>query len=204
MQEELNRLYDQIYNDNSSNEPKRLVQVIEQKLELIEITNFTDREDLKKSTRLLSDYSIALFNDGYLKKSVPFLNKSIEQIEIHYSKLHDLNIWNDPMYEALIWTRGQANFHLRKTQIAKLDLENLVKHNPENDVYKNWLKACSNRKLIIIEWTFAGITIISIVLSVVLTPEDGIINMLAIYGIFFGLAGGLVTNIIRNRRLKLN
>jgi flagellar biosynthesis/type III secretory pathway chaperone len=203
MQEELNKLYNQVYNDISSKESKGLVQTIEQNLELVEKTDFTDREDLKKATRLLSDYSIALFNDGYLKKSVTYLNKSIIQIEKHYSKLHDLNIWNDPMYEALIWNRGQANFLLRKTQIAKLDLVNLVNHNPENDKYRNWLKACSNRKLIIIEWTFAVFAIGCIVLSFIMTPEDGIINMLAIYGIIICLVGGLTTNFIRKKRMKI-
>lgn len=203
MQEDLNKLYDQIYNDNSSKEPRNFIQTVEQKLAIIEKADYSDREDNKKATRLLADYSIMLFNAGYLKKSLPYLNNAIIQIEHHYEDIKDNNLWDDPLYEGLIWSRGQANFMLGNMQIAKSDLKNLVNHNPENDKYKTWLKACSNRKLIIIEWIFAVIALTGIVLSFTLETEDGIINILAIYGMIIGLVGGLSATLIRNRRLKI-
>ena len=203
MERKIDEIYVLIYNDNSTKESKSFIRIVEPHLEIID-QNYSngDYEKYFKSTRLLSDYSIQLANDGYLKKALPYLEKSIQRFE-NDMKLKEKNIFEEPMYEALIWNRGMINFNLQKKKNAEIDFLKLVENFPENDKYNNWLKACSDRKYGIMEWTFAGIVVASIFFSFILEPSDGIFDKLAIIGIIVGLFGGLTVSYIRKKRLKM-
>lgn len=203
MEGKIDEIYDLIYNDSSTKESKSFIRIVEPHLEIIE-QNYSDSDYEKyfKSTRLLSDYSIQLANDGYLKKALPYIEKSIQRFE-NDMKLKGRNIFEEPMYEALIWNRGMINFNLQKKKNAEIDFLILTENFPENDKYNNWLKACSDRKYVIVEWTFAGIAVVSIFFSFLLNPSDGIFDKIAVFGILFGLIGGLTVSYIRNKRLKM-
>ncbi|HAF31066.1 MAG TPA: hypothetical protein DCG75_18675 [Bacteroidales bacterium] len=202
MNEELNELYNRIYQDESTKDSKKFIQIIEENISIIDKTDYTNQEDYVKATRLLSDYSLFLVNAGYLRKAIPYLDKAVSQIE-NSNAINESNIWSEPLYERLIWERGITNFHLRERNKAKKDFYQLIAHFPDNDKYKNWFKACSDKSYNIAEWTFAGIALISIFISFIVKPENGIIDRIAFYGIFFGLFGGLLTKFFRNRRLKM-
>jgi tetratricopeptide (TPR) repeat protein len=203
MERNIDEIYDLIYNDNSTKESKNFIRIVEPHMEIIE-QNYSniDYDKYFKSTRLLSDYSIQLVNDGYLKKALPYLEKSIQRFE-NDIKLKGKNIFEKPMYEALIWNRGMINFNLQKKKKAQIDFLKLIENFPENDKYNNWLKACSDRKYGIAEWTFASVAIISIFFSFILDPSDGIFDKVAIFGIIIGIFGGLTVSYIRKKRLKM-
>ena len=196
MEKTLEEIYDLIYNDNSTKEPKNFIRIVEPYLLVIgqDYSN-DDYDKYFKSTRLLSDYSIQLANNGYLKKALPYIEKSILRFE-NDIKLKDKNIIEEPMYEALVWNRGMINFNLQKKQKAEIDFLKLVENYPENDKYNNWLKACSDIKYGIAEWIFAGIALISIFFSFILEPNGGFLDRLTIFGIVIGVSGGLIVSYI--------
>ncbi|MBK3520056.1 hypothetical protein [Carboxylicivirga marina] len=203
MEKTLEEIYDLIYNDNSIKEPKNFIRIVEPYLIVIGQDYSNDEyEKYFKSTRLLSDYSIQLVNNGYLKKALPYIEKSILLFE-NDIKLKDKNIIEEPMYEALVWNRGMINFNLQKKQKAEIDFLKLVENFPENDKYKNWLKACSDTKYGIAEWIFAGIAIVSIFFSFILEPNGGFLDTLTIIGIVIGVSGGLTVSYIRKKRMKM-
>ena len=103
-----------IYNDQTTKNPKVFIKKVEPYIKIIEKDYSGKEYDLYyKTTRLLSDYSIQLVNDGYSKKAVAFLDKAIARIEKDI-KLKNKNLFEETIYETLIWNRGMNNFNLNK------------------------------------------------------------------------------------------
>lgn len=198
MNDRLEQLYNRIYTDESTKNPRKFIQVIEADLSVINV--FDNNWNNSKLSRLVADYGICLAKAGYLKKSITYLERAIKWIESDKSK-NDL--WAEPMYEALIFNRGFVNQKLQNRKKAKNDFKILTQKYPDNDLYQNWLKSGADFNYGIIEWIFAGIALISIFFSFLLDKEDGLFDRIAFYGIFVGLFGGLTVNQIRKRRLKI-
>ena len=202
MEDKINEIYDLIYNDQTTKNPKVFIKKVEPYIKIIEKDYSGKEYDLYyKTTRLLSDYSIQLVNDGYSKKAVAFLDKAIARIEKDI-KLKNKNLFEETIYETLIWNRGMNNFNLNKKKVAKDDFKRLIKSFPNNDKYQNWYKACSDRNYGKIEWSFAGIAIIGLFSSFFLDQSDGIINMIALYVMIFGFLGGITISFYRKIRLR--
>ena len=49
-------------------------------------------------------------------------------------------------YRVLRFDRGVSNFHVKKYSKAQLDFEWLIRHNPDNDIYKSWIYGLKFRK----------------------------------------------------------
>ena len=117
--------------------PKVFIKTIEPYIEIIEKDYSNNEYKIYfKTTRLLSDYSIQLVNDGYSKKAVAFLDNSILRIE-NDVKLKNKNLFEETIYEALVWNRGKNNFNLNKKKNAEIDFQRLIENFPENDKYQN-------------------------------------------------------------------
>ena len=198
MNDRLEKLYDKIYTDESTKNPRKFIQVVESDLSAINV--FDNDSSNPKLTRLVADYGISLAKAGYIKKSIRYLERAIKWLESD-KKVNDL--WTEPMYEALIFNRGFVNHKLQNRKKAKNDFNILAEKYPDNDLYQNWLKSSSDFNYGKIEWIFAGIAMISIFFSFLLDREDGIFDRIAFYGIFVGLFGGLIVSQIRKRRLKI-
>jgi len=199
--ENLNKLYDKIYQDESTKEPRRFIQVIESEISLFDIDEYANYSDYFKMTRLMADYGIMLVKAGYIKKSLSHLENAILRIETD-KELKDKDLWNEPLYESLLFNRGYVNMKLQNRSKAKKDFKNLTIKFPENDLYENWLKSCYDYNYGILEWTFAGLAMISIFFSFLFGRENVIINRIAFYGIIVGIIGGLTTNWIRKKKIE--
>lgn len=202
MNENLKKLYDRIYEDESTKNPKKLIEIIDSNIELIDNLNLEEYDDYYMATRLVSDYAISLIGAGYLRKSLPYLNKAIYQME-NDKKLKDKNLFKETLYESLIWNRGIANYNLQNYKLAKRDFEELVANFPENDKYRNWFKASTDYKYKYVEWIFLGITVISIILSFATQPDDRVLRVISLYGIIGGILISALVNFYRNRRMKM-
>ncbi len=202
MNENLKSLYDKIYKDESTKDPKKFIRIFEQDLSVIELPDLNNYDDYKMSTRLLSDYAQMLVAEGYVRKAVPFLNKAIKQVESD-KDFSDTNKWSSPVYESLVWNRAFTNFSLKNIKEAKVDLKNLTDHFPENDRYRNWLKACDDRKFVLLEWSLFSLVIISSISYFAFGLENDTIRYIALLGILIGFFGGLFTGKIRKKRLQI-
>jgi tetratricopeptide (TPR) repeat protein len=202
MTEKLNKLYEKIYNDESTKEPRKFIGIVENEIELIENTDYPDYEDYFKATRILADYGINLYNTGYLNKSLKYLGLGIQQLE-NDKKLKDKDLLEEPLYEALIFHRGMTLYNLKKYPEAKIDFNRLINKFPGNDRYLSWINGLKSQKYAKIEWGFAICAIICLFFSFYLTPENGILDRLAPFGIIFFIIGGLLANVMRKRITRI-
>ncbi|NVN95834.1 MAG: hypothetical protein HXX18_11180 [Bacteroidetes bacterium] len=169
---------------------------MEQNLNLIYNIEYENNEDSIKATQLLGNYAVTLSNTGYYAKSIPYLNQTKKQIEKDF-KLKSMNFWEDSLYEELAFVSAITYYYLINYKIAKQEFQSLLKQFPENDRYINWYKACIANKLIKTEWIFAGFATISLIFSLILKPEDGIIDSLAFYFLVISFVGGISTSFLR-------
>jgi len=202
MNKELTDLYDQIYQDESTKDSRIFINRIDSKVHLIENTDYLDYEDYKKATKLLSDYGIMLYLAGYLKKALNYLELAIKQFE-NDKNISQLDLLDEPLYEALIFHHGMTLYNLKKFNTANIDFQRLLKKFPDNDRYNSWIKGIKAQKYNVIEWGFAIFAMICFLLSIYFEHKDRIINRLFLYGIFIGLAGGLFIGFLRRRMTKI-
>jgi tetratricopeptide (TPR) repeat protein len=194
----LTELYDRIYGDESTKDPRTFISLIEEDSNIIELTGDESRDYYYKATRLTSDYGMMLMKIGYYSKALSYINKSIKLIE-NDEVLKGTDLLEDPMYEALILHRGATLYYLKNKKSSRIDFKKLVDKFPDNELYNGWYKTSMKSKLSIIEWIFAVIATICLVFSLILEPEDGIADRIAFFGLIGGFVGGLTAYIIRFR-----
>jgi len=156
---ELEELYNKIYSDVESKNPKTFIDIYEANKTLIESADTSvanpDRDGIM---RLTSDYALFLSQYGSYKKSIPYLDKAIQLFKD--SSFDDLTKLT--MYETLVWTRGVENYNQKNYKAAAQDFKYLVDNYPDNDKYKNWLsgaKTIQTKKRLNYIWMAVFITI---------------------------------------------
>lgn len=198
MNAELDELYHRVYFDETTKDAHTFINMVESKVHLIEKTDCENYEDNQKSLRLLSDYGIVLYNRGFLKKALHYLELAIQHFEKdEVAKTKDL--LDKPMYESLVFHHGMTLYHLKRYKEAKADFKRLIDKYPGNDKYTSWINGLKTQKLVYIEWGFAIIAIVGVVLSTHFTPEDGIIERISFFILIIGFLGGIITMLIKKR-----
>jgi len=198
MMNSVDEIYDAVYAKRAEISPEELIEITEPHLELLKKSSLDNYDLYFKSTRLLADYAIGLARIDNFSEAIKYLDIAINRFD-NDPKLKSKNLWEEPMFESLVWFRGVTNFYLKDFRLSKIDFQNLVEQFPDNDKYGRWLKACVNRKYSILEWIFGGFTFLSIALSMYLNPEDGVMDTIALYGIVIGLVGGLTSLFMQKR-----
>jgi tetratricopeptide (TPR) repeat protein len=196
MSEKLNNLYNQIYQDESAKDPKKFIGIVEQDLNIIDKSDYENHDDYVKATRLLADYGISLFNTGYLKKAIPYLDRAIKQIE-NDQKIKDNDLFEEPLYEVLIFNRGMTLYNLKKYKESRPDFKILVNRFPDNDRYKNWYNASADYLLNRLQWGFLAAFIITTITSLRFGPETGLIDKLSFFGLIISFIGTVTISILR-------
>jgi tetratricopeptide (TPR) repeat protein len=137
-------LYDKIYTENLTHDPKRFINLYDDNKNLIEGADpSTSNPDYDGIMRITSDYALSLSYYGSSRKAIPYLDKSIQLFKD--SSVDDLT--KVPMYEILVWTRGFENYNQKKYSLAEKDFQYLVDNYPDNDKYRNWLLASKTIKV---------------------------------------------------------
>lgn len=157
---EIKILYDKIYSDNLTRDPKHFIDLYEENKSLIEGADAsTSNPDYDGIMRITSDYALSLSHYGSSKKAILYLDKSIQFFKD--SSVDDLP--KVPMYEMLVWTRGVENYNNKNYKTASQDFQYLVDNYPDNDKYKNWLLASRTikaKKYLNYIWGFAFMSFI--------------------------------------------
>ncbi|PLW93204.1 MAG: hypothetical protein C0592_06840 [Marinilabiliales bacterium] len=190
MNAELEKLFDALYSDNEAIAPAAFIKIVEKNLNILESEHIA--EDLEKAWKILGDYAVYLYERGSYKNALPYLEKIIAEIE---KKNNDP--FENELFEELIFHRALANHHLKAKSKAKKDFKLLAQKFPENDVYRKWIKFYKSKIFRYFEIAFTILLAISITFSIILKPEDGIIDSIALYGAFISLFGGIISLILR-------
>lgn len=140
---DIKSLYDRIYSDNLTKEPKSFIHIYEEHKNLIEgAEQSKSNPDFDSIMRITSDYALSLSQYGSSRKSIPYLDKAIQLFK--NSSLTDLK--EVQMFEMLVWTRGVENYNQKNYSLASTDFQYLVDNYPDNDKYRNWLIASKTKK----------------------------------------------------------
>ena len=137
-------LYDKIYSENLIRDPKQFIDLYEENKYLLEGAETSkSNPDYDGIMRITSEYALSLSQYGSSRKAIPYLDKSIQLFKD--SSFDDLR--KISLYEMLVWTRGVENYNLRKYSLAAKDFQYLVYNYPDNDKYRNWLRASKTIKV---------------------------------------------------------
>ena len=191
-------LYDKIYSDRETKDPKIFINIYEVNKNLIEgADNSTSNPDYKGIMRITADYALALSQYGSSRKSIPYLDKAIQLFK--NSSLTDLK--EVQMFETLVWARGTENYNQKEYSLASIDFQYLVDNYPDNDKYRNWLiasKTIKTKKYLNFIWGFATVGFIWYLMAI--NDRDQNRNYFLVAAIVFVLLA--VTIEIKNSLLK--
>ena len=141
---EIKILYDKIYLEITSRDPKHFIDLYEENKNLIEgADSSTSNPDHDGIMRITSDYALALSQYGSSRKAIPYLDKAIQLFKDSSSK----DLTKISLYEMLVWARGVENYNQKKYSLATKDFQYLVDNYPDNDKYRNWLLASKTIKV---------------------------------------------------------
>ena len=184
---EIKILYDRIYSDTTTKDPRQFIDLYDENKAVIEGADSSiSNPDYDGIMRLTSDYALSLSHYGSSKKAIPYLDKSIQQFKD--STCADLT--KVSMYEILVWTRGVEQYNNKSYKTSSKDFQYLVDTYPENDKYRNWLlasKTITAKKWLNILWYGA---IATLVWETMVNKEDAIFEnyLLIVSFILFILA----------------
>ena len=171
MTEELNKLYNQLYTNEKTKDTKTTIQLVEPDLNVIDTSEYTDRDDLAKATRILADYAIALQKDDRNAESIPFLEKAITRIE-NNPELIKTDIVNETLYESLVFHRGLAKYALKNYKEAKSDFKMLVEKDRTNAEYRTMHDQMVKMTFRKYEWILVALIVISAAASIYIGKKN--------------------------------
>lgn len=115
---EIEILYNKIYSENLTRDPKHFINIYVENKNLIEGADpLTSNPDYDGIMRITADYALSLSHYGSSRIALPYLDKAIQLFK--GSSIDDLT--KVSMYEILIWTRGMENYNQKKYSLATTD-----------------------------------------------------------------------------------
>lgn len=193
----ISEVYDAIYQDESTKEGDKFISIVEPEISSILKSGFANYDERCKMTRLIADYALTLSKKGFLKKALPYLGRAIYLFETD-EKLTGKDLLNEPLYESLIWMRGEVFFYLKKYALARQDFKRLHTKWPENNRYKNWYNACISRNATRMQWGAASVLVIYLIARYMLGVESEILFWINLVGVL-----GFIASLISELMMRL-
>ena len=142
----IQELYSQIYESESTKDPKEFIKAFEENQELI----FQEKSKLTSENhnilmKLFTDYSISLVQREAYSKSLNRFKEAINLFET-LEEYKNKDLLDIQYFETLILYKGVAEYYLNNFTASKDTFSKLLNKFPDNDKYKNWLIACKNFK----------------------------------------------------------
>jgi len=141
----IKEFYNSVYSDEQTMNTDGFISLIESNIKLIENQDLQDIELYYMVTRLTSDYAICLKRKECYSKALPYLDRAI-MLQENYEGMDEKKLNEEEFYRTLRLDRGISNFYVKKYSKAQLDFEWLIRHNPDNDIYKSWIYGLKSRK----------------------------------------------------------
>ena len=159
----IDKLYNQIYNDESTKNSDTFIDIFETHKDLIVGSNVSQNTEIHNQVmRLTADYAHNLTTRENYKKAQPQIDLAIGLFE-SYPEFKTTDLFTLEFYESLIFDRAVVNYNLKQYKDSLNDLKSLNKRFPNNDKYKNWIAAAktySMQTFISILWyVIAGIVL---------------------------------------------
>ena len=201
MKTKISSLYESIYQDQSTKDPHEFISLIEPNISTIEGFDKGDQNEYKMATRLICDYSLMVFKTGAHVRSIPWLNKAINLLK-NDTDLAEKDLFSEPMYEALIASRGVSQYSYRRLKRAQDDFEQLLSVFPENKEYVQWLRKVVRKRYQRLAFPFNLLIATGIAMYLLLMEAKGFLVYLEMGLIFLGLVGSVFLAFRKRKELK--
>lgn len=193
----INELYNTAYDHDLNQEPQKFIEFFERNRILIEGQKIENSNELyDKITRLNCDYAHSLTLRENYSKAIENIRNAIDLLEKH-PNYKEIDLFELPFYEALIFDRASANFYLKKIKQAEIDLIELTKRFPDNDKYKNWKNATKLYELNKTENILYFIVAAAVLANIFLDESNGFFWRLRLILLFAGFVGIAVIELIK-------
>jgi hypothetical protein len=121
------------------------IRFFESNSDAIEKLDDSDEEQKGFKLKMNGDYGLCLANSGTTEKEVKVLETFIPRFEKE-SGLTQTELVTTPYYEHLLWAFGSSLYYTDKINETEKTFERLVKMQPDNQKYKNWLKGTKEKR----------------------------------------------------------
>ncbi len=143
-----NELFESAYSQNLHNEPRKFVEFYDHNRILIESQNISSSNFIyDRVTRLTSDYAHSLIHNESHTKAKPEIEKALRLFEEH-PDYKGQDLLELKYYETLVFDRAVVNYYAKNYKEAIDDLTKLSTKFPDDEKFKNWLRAAKSYKLI--------------------------------------------------------
>lgn len=199
-------LYDKIYSTDETKTSDTFIHLFEENINLIESQDLQESSDSYNAVmRLTADYAHNLKTIEAYTKALPYLYRAIELFD-NFMEFDQNKLNNVSLYKILRFDRGVSNYYTKNYAKSQLDFLWLIKNNPDNETFKNWIIAIRFIKydrIIKILWYFTAGSVILI--NLVNRKTNSILYDWILYSGVFALITTLILETIKyvNKR-KIN
>lgn len=102
------------------------------------IKDFSDKQNLKFYIEIICKYIEAIYQKGHYNLAIDIIDEKQIFIDNEIKRLNADELKNS-WYYSLQFVKGMASYHLKDNKTATSIFKNLVKIDPQNDLYKRWL-----------------------------------------------------------------
>ena len=157
--------------------------------------------DYDCAIRLTCDYAILLEDSGYLKKSIPYLDKAIHLMEnfpdYQMEKLFDIKY-----YELVLFHKARALYNLKKYKESKLLFDRLYKAFPNNDKYQSWILGIKAKRYNYLIWSGTGVILADLIFRTLFKEKFPLIDKLSLWVLILSLIFSITFEIIKRLELR--
>lgn len=171
-----NELFESTYSQNLHQEPRKFVEIYDHNRILIEGQNISVNSTIyDRVTRLTSDYAPSLIHNESHTKAKPAIDKAIKLFK-HHPDHENQDLLKIKYYETLIFDRAVVNYYAKNYKSAIEDLSMLSNKFPDDEKFKNWLKAAKSYRFVKFEKVFYIFLTVAILLNILLEDMNPILD----------------------------
>jgi tetratricopeptide (TPR) repeat protein len=194
-------LHDNLYDEKTPRNPRFFIDTFETNIDLINNIDLSNLTDYDYVMRLTCDYAIMLEDSGYLKKSIPYLDKAIDLME-NFPEYQKNKLFDIRYYELIVFHKARALYNLKKFKDSQVIFDKLDKALPNNDIYQSWILGIKGKKYDYLIWTGLCVILFDLILRTFLKGKYPLFDKLTFWILLFALIFTATLEIVKRIILR--
>lgn len=172
-----NELFESAYSQDLHLQPRKFVEFYDHNRILIEGQNISTSTSIyDRVTRLTSDYAHSLTLNESHSKAKTEIDKALKLFQNH-PDYQGLDLLELKYYEALLFDRAVVNYYSKNYPEAIRDLTQLAERFPDDEKFRNWLRAAKSYKLTEFENTIYVIAALALIADIFIEDLHPLLNI---------------------------
>jgi tetratricopeptide (TPR) repeat protein len=194
-------LYDNLYDERTPRNPRLFIDTFESNFVLLNNVDLSNLHDYDYVMRLTCDYAILLEDSGFLKKSIPYLDKAIALME-KFPNYQKEKLFEIKYYELIVFHKARALYNLKRYKDSKLLFDRLDKAFPNNDQYQSWILGIKAKRYDYLIWSGTGVLLTDMIFRTLIKGKFPLIDKLTLWILILSLFFSVTFEIIKRIELK--